>query len=140
PSSRSARSPARRRSPSGRPRQHRPCSRAPPEPGSFGDGPGPVRYPRDVTRHAAISGVGSSLPGGPVPNTYFESLVEPPDEWIRDRTGIVSRHSAETGVATSDLALDAAMKALKGAGLHAGQLDLIVVASLTPDTPIPSTA
>jgi 3-oxoacyl-[acyl-carrier-protein] synthase III len=93
-----------------------------------------------VTRHAAISGVGSSLPGRPVPNTYFESLVETSDEWIRDRTGIASRHFAEVGVTTSDLALEAAMGALDGAGVDAGQLDLIVVASLTPDTPIPSTA
>jgi 3-oxoacyl-[acyl-carrier-protein] synthase-3 len=93
-----------------------------------------------VTRHAAISGVGSSLPGGPVPNTYFESLVETSDEWIRDRTGIASRHFAEVGVNTSDLALEAAMRALEGAAVDAGQLDLIVVASLTPDTPIPSTA
>ncbi|HEY7400735.1 MAG TPA: 3-oxoacyl-ACP synthase, partial [Actinomycetota bacterium] len=84
--------------------------------------------------------MGSSLPGGPVPNTYFESLVETSDEWIRDRTGIASRHFAEVGVNTSDLALEAAMRALEGAAVDAGQLDLIVVASLTPDTPIPSTA
>jgi 3-oxoacyl-[acyl-carrier-protein] synthase-3 len=93
-----------------------------------------------VTRHAAISGVGSSLPGPPVPNSYFESLVETTDEWIRDRTGIESRHFASEGVTTSDLGLEAARSALEVAGLAADQLDLIVVGTLSPDTPIPSTA
>lgn len=99
-----------------------------------------VRYPRDVTRHAAISGVGSSLPDRLVPNTYFESLIDTTDEWIRDRTGIASRHFADEGVTTSDLALDAALRALEVAGVGADQLDLIVLGTLSPDTPIPSTA
>ncbi|MBI3647958.1 MAG: ketoacyl-ACP synthase III [Actinobacteria bacterium] len=93
-----------------------------------------------MTRHATIAGVGSALPGNRVPNTYFESLVETSDEWIQERTGIVARHFAPEGVNTSDLALEAATQALAAAGVGADQVDMIVCATLTPDTPIPSAA
>jgi len=93
-----------------------------------------------VTRHATITGVGSSLPPRLVPNTWFESRVETSDEWIRDRTGIEARHFVDEGVVTSDLAVDAARTAMAGAGIEAAQLDMIVVASVTGDTPFPSTA
>jgi len=93
-----------------------------------------------VTRHATITGVGSSLPPRLVPNTWFESRVETSDEWIRDRTGIEARHFVDEGVVTSDLAVDAAGTAMAEAGIEAAQLDMIIVASVTGDTPFPSTA
>jgi 3-oxoacyl-[acyl-carrier-protein] synthase-3 len=93
-----------------------------------------------VTRHATIAGVGSSLPPRLVPNTWFEDLVETNDEWIRDRTGIEARHFAEPDVQTSDLSVEAARGALESAGIEPGQLDMIVVATITGDTVFPATA
>jgi 3-oxoacyl-[acyl-carrier-protein] synthase-3 len=93
-----------------------------------------------VSRFATISGVGSSLPPRLVPNTWFEARVETSDEWIRDRTGIEARHFVDDGVVTSDLGVDAARIAMAEAGIEPAQLDMIVVASVTGDTPFPSTA
>ena len=93
-----------------------------------------------MTRHATITGVGSVLPSNRVPNTWFEDKVETSDAWIRDRTGIVARHFVDEGVVTSDLAVDAARIALDTAGISPAQVDLIVVATVTGDTPFPSTA
>jgi len=90
-------------------------------------------------RHAAVAGTGSALPERRVPNAYFEPLVETSDAWIRERTGIVARHFADEGVVTSDLATDAALRALESSGVAAEQVDLIVVGTLSPDTPFPST-
>jgi 3-oxoacyl-[acyl-carrier-protein] synthase-3 len=95
---------------------------------------------RPVTRHATITGVGSSLPPRLVPNTWFESQVETSDQWIRERTGIEARHFVEDGVVTSDLAVEAARKALDAAGITPEQIDMIVCASVTGDTPFPATA
>jgi 3-oxoacyl-[acyl-carrier-protein] synthase-3 len=91
-------------------------------------------------RHATIAGLGSRLPERVVPNTYFEGLVDTSDEWIRERTGIGRRHFAADGEATSDLAVDAVRRALDAAGMAPEQVDLIVCATLTPDTPIPAAA
>ena len=93
-----------------------------------------------VSRHATITGVGSSLPPRLVPNTWFEARVDTTDEWIRSRTGIEARHFADDGVVTSDLAVEAALIALRTAGIPAEQLDMIVCASVTGDTPFPATA
>jgi len=93
-----------------------------------------------VSRHATITGVGSSLPPRLVPNTWFEARVDTTDEWIRSRTGIEARHFADDGVVTSDLAVEAARLALRTAGIPAEQLDMIVCASVTGDTPFPATA
>jgi 3-oxoacyl-[acyl-carrier-protein] synthase-3 len=93
-----------------------------------------------VTRHATITGVGSVLPPNRVPNTWFEDKVETSDAWIRERTGIVARHFVDDGVVTSDLGVEAANIALDDAGISAAQVDLIVCASVTGDTPFPSTA
>jgi 3-oxoacyl-[acyl-carrier-protein] synthase-3 len=93
-----------------------------------------------VTRHAQVAGVGSFLPDNRIPNAYFESLVDTSDEWIRERTGITARRFAPEGVAASDLGAEAARRALDAAGLEPSQVDLIVCATLTGDTPIPSTA
>ena len=92
-----------------------------------------------VSRHATITGVGSSLPPRLVPNTWFEAQVDTTDEWIRSRTGIEARHFADDGVVTSDLAVEAARIALRTAGIPAEQLDMIVCASVTGDTPFPAT-
>ena len=93
-----------------------------------------------VSRHATITGVGSSLPPRLVPNTWFEARIDTTDEWIRSRTGIEARHFADDGVVTSDLAVEAARIALRTAGIPAEQLDMIVCASVTGDTPFPATA
>lgn len=93
-----------------------------------------------TARHATIAGLGSVLPERVVPNEFFESLVETSDEWIRERTGIRERRFADEGQATSDLAAEASARALETAGMAAEQLDLIVCATLTGDTPIPSAA
>ncbi len=91
-----------------------------------------------TTHHAAIAGVGSRLPERVVPNDWFESLIDTSDEWIRERTGIARRHFAADGEATSDLAVEAVRTALDAAGVAPEQIDLIVCATLTPDTPIPA--
>jgi 3-oxoacyl-[acyl-carrier-protein] synthase-3 len=93
-----------------------------------------------VSRHATITGVGSSLPPRLVPNSWFEARVDTTDEWIRSRTGIEARHFADDGVVTSDLAVEAARIALRTTGIPAEQLDMIVCASVTGDTPFPATA
>jgi 3-oxoacyl-[acyl-carrier-protein] synthase-3 len=93
-----------------------------------------------VSRHATITGVGSSLPPRLVLNTWFEARVDTTDEWIRSRTGIEARHFADDGVVTSDLAVEAARIALGTAGIPGEQLDMIVCASVTGDTPFPATA
>jgi 3-oxoacyl-[acyl-carrier-protein] synthase-3 len=101
-----------------------------------------VRFARlpAVTRSATITGVGSSLPPRLVPNTWFEDKVDTSDEWIRDRTGIEARHFVDEGVDTSDLVVEAARAAMESAAISAEQLDMIVVASVTGDTPFPATA
>jgi 3-oxoacyl-[acyl-carrier-protein] synthase-3 len=91
-------------------------------------------------RHATVAGLGSVLPDRIVPNEWFESLIDTSDEWIRDRTGIRERHFAVEGQTTSDLATEAARRALETAGIAPEQVDLVVCATLTGDTPIPSTA
>jgi 3-oxoacyl-[acyl-carrier-protein] synthase-3 len=75
-----------------------------------------------------------------VPNAHFEDLVDTTDEWIRDRTGIRERHYAADGEATSDLARDAAARAMEAAGIDAGDVELLVVATVTPDRPLPAAA
>ncbi len=91
-------------------------------------------------RHAAVVGVGAALPERVVPNTFFESILDTTDEWIRQRTGIGARHFASDGETTSDLATEAARRALDAAGIAAEQVDLLICATLTPDTPIPAAA
>ncbi len=91
-------------------------------------------------RYATIAGLGSRLPDRVVPNAEFERLVDTSDEWIRERTGIAERRFAVEGETTSDLATAAARLALEDAGVAPEQVDLIVCATLTPDTPIPAAA
>ena len=92
--------------------------------------------------YAQIAGVGSYLPGAPISN---EALIQAKgldssDEWIVTRTGIAARHHAPEGVTTSILAEEASRKALTDAGIEAADLDLIIVATSTPDMIFPSTA
>ena len=93
-----------------------------------------------MTRYATITGVGSVLPPNRVPNAWFEDKVETTDAWIRERTGIEARHFVDEGVVTSDLAVEASRIALETAGADPSQVDMIVCASVTGDTPFPSTA
>ena len=87
-----------------------------------------------------IIGTGSYLPKKVVTNDDLARTVDTSDEWIRTRTGIHSRHVAAEGELASDLALPAAQKALQAAGLNSADVDLIIVATTTPDIIFPSTA
>lgn len=98
-----------------------------------------------MKRYSRITGTGSFLPGNPVTNADLvrqlaEKGVDTSDQWIVERTGIRSRHFADTGVFSSDLGLVAARQALEAAGRAATDVDLIVVATSTPDMVFPSTA
>lgn len=88
--------------------------------------------------HARITGTGSYAPKKVITNHDLEKLVDTSDEWITERTGIKERRIAEKGQSTSDLAYEAAHKALKAAKLPAQELDLILVATTTPDMIMPN--
>ena len=88
--------------------------------------------------HARIIGTGSYAPKKVLTNHDLEKLVDTSDAWITERTGIKERRVVERGQSTSDLAYEASRKALKAAGLAAEDLDLILVATMTPDTILPS--
>lgn len=87
-----------------------------------------------------IIGLGSYLPPKILTNEDLEKMVDTSDEWITTRTGIKERRIAEDGVATSDLAVNAAGEALKNAKIKPGDVELIIVATVTPDMQFPSTA
>lgn len=89
---------------------------------------------------AGFLGTGSCLPEREMTNFDLEKIVDTNDEWIRTRTGIKARRFADEKTATSDLATGAAKKALEAAGITAEQLDMIIVATITPDMSFPSTA
>ena len=91
-------------------------------------------------RHATFAGLGSALPERAIPNGYFESFLETSDEWIVERTGIRERRFASDTENTSDLAADAARRALESARIAPEQVDMLIVATLTPDRPLPSSA
>jgi 3-oxoacyl-[acyl-carrier-protein] synthase-3 len=88
--------------------------------------------------HARITGTGSFAPRKVITNHDLEKLVDTSDDWITERTGIKERRIAEKGQTASDLAYEASRKALKAAGLAAQDIDLILVATMTPDTILPS--
>ena len=90
--------------------------------------------------YARIAGTGSCLPQNIVTNADLASRMHTSDEWIRTRTGIRQRHIAEPSQTASDLALPASLKALEAAGAAPSDVDLIVVATSTPDFVFPSTA
>ena len=89
---------------------------------------------------ARIIGTGSYLPARVVTNEELSKTLDTSDAWIRERTGIRQRHIADASQSTSDLALEAGRRALEAAGVKAADIDLIVVATSTPDFIFPSTA
>lgn len=98
----------------------------------------PRRRPRSLG--VSITGLGQYLPALQVTNDDMSRIVETSDAWIRERTGIESRHQADPAEASSDLAYEAARQALAQSDLDADDLDLIIVCTASPDTPLPSTA
>lgn len=93
-----------------------------------------------MTVRSVIAGVGSALPKRRVDNEELAQRVDTSDAWIVERTGIKSRYLAENGETTATLATDAARKALDQAGVDPGEIDLIVLATATPDQTFPSSA
>ena len=90
--------------------------------------------------YSRIAGTGSFLPPRVMENEEFTRRLDTSDAWIRSRTGIARRHIAEATQASSDLALEASRSALRAAGIGAKDLDLLIVATSTPDYIFPSTA
>ena len=87
-----------------------------------------------------ILGCGAYLPDKVLTNDDLAKIVDTTDEWITERTGIKRRHIVREGETTSDLALEAARRALTASGIEAGELDMVIVATTTPDETFPSTA
>jgi len=98
-----------------------------------------IPAPRTVAR-ARISSLAIFVPPRLLTNADLEKMVDTSDEWIQQRTGIKQRHIVDPGVATSDLATEAAKKAIERAGLTPSDIDFIVVGTTTPDMAFPSTA
>src|SRR3984885_6314514 len=97
-----------------------------------------VRPP--VARRAKISALGTYVPPRVLTNKDLEKMVATSDEWIYSRVGIRERHIVEAGVATSDMAVEAARQCLKNRGIEAAEIDAIIVATVTPDMFFPATA
>lgn len=93
-----------------------------------------------MTLRAVISGTGAYLPEHILTNHDLEQMMDTSDAWIRERTGITQRHIAADGELTSDLAAKAARIAMENAGVDPSGIDLVLVATSTPDLTMPSTA
>ncbi len=93
-----------------------------------------------VPVRAKISSIGTYVPPKLLTNADLEKMVATNDEWIQDRTGIRERHIVEQGVATSDLAVEAAKICLARRGIEASEVEVIIVATVTPDMMFPATA
>ena len=93
-----------------------------------------------MTLRSVIRGSGSALPRRAVTNAELATMVDTSDEWIVERSGIRTRYFAGEGESTSTLATDAARRALEAAGFDAGSVDLIVLATCTPDQTFPASA
>ena len=98
------------------------------------------RFRREGLRPVCISGLATYVPPRLLTNDDLERMVDTNHEWILQRTGITERHIVDPGVATSDLAKEAAVQALRQAGITAEDLGLIIVGTTTPDMMFPSTA
>ncbi len=94
----------------------------------------------EPTYKSMITGLGFAVPAKILTNGDLESIVETSDEWIKERTGMSERHVCDEATAASDLATEAAQKAMAKAGVQARDLDIIIVATVTGDTPFPATA
>lgn len=103
-----------------------------------------LRHPRAahqfLARTCSITGVGSYVPARVLRNADLERMVDTSDEWITTRTGIKERRLAAEHECTSDLATEAARRALQHAGVGPEAVDLIIVCTITPDMPFPATA
>lgn len=95
---------------------------------------------RQIVRNVKIIGTGSYAPSTIYTNKYLESLCPTNDEWIQTNLGIKERHIAQEGECTSDMATQAGLRAVEDAGLQVNDIDLIIVATATPDRKAPSTA
>lgn len=91
-------------------------------------------------RRVGFAGIGFHVPENVLTNADLERMVDTSDEWIRSRTGIQKRRVAPKGMGVSDLAAPAALAALSDAKISAAEVDLIIIATTTPDMPLPSTA
>ncbi|MFA6473173.1 MAG: beta-ketoacyl-ACP synthase III [Candidatus Latescibacterota bacterium] len=93
-----------------------------------------------MNNYPVITGLGFKVPSQVWDNGHLEKMVETTDEWIRTRTGIVTRHIAEDHETTASLASDAAIKAIDNAELKPSDIDVIIVATMTPEMGFPATA
>ncbi len=100
----------------------------------------PIAQKSQTLFRTRISGTGSYLPKKVLTNQDLEKIVDTNDEWITERTGIKQRHIAADDEITSDLALNAARRAIEAAGLTVNDIDMILVATVSPDQQMPSTA
>ncbi|MCU0255107.1 MAG: ketoacyl-ACP synthase III [Vicinamibacterales bacterium] len=100
----------------------------------------PVADPGQPRRRARVASLATYVPPRLLTNADLEKLVDTTDEWILQRTGIRERHVVDPGVATSDLAKEAALEAIARAGLEPTDIELIIVGTTTPDTIFPCTA
>ena len=105
-----------------------------------GSRPSPRKAPRTGGRPTTIRSLATYVPPRLLTNADLEKMVDTSDEWILQRTGIRERHIVESGVATSDLGKEAAIKAIAKAGLTPADIGVIVVGTVTPDMFFPSTA
>ena len=101
-----------------------------------------LRSPRSkrLTRAVHIVGTGSYVPDHVLTNADLEKMVDTTDEWITTRSGIKERRIAPDWMCTSDMATEAARRAMDQAGVREDEIDLIICATITPDTPFPATA
>ena len=99
-----------------------------------------MSQPGRALRRAKISALGTYVPPKVLTNFDLEKIIDTSDQWIVDRVGIRERHIAEKDVATSDLAVEAATKCLAERGISASDVELIIVATVTPDMLFPATA
>jgi len=97
------------------------------------------RFPPQLSTRAAITGLGHFLPDTILTNHDLEQIVDTSDEWIVDRTGIRERRIAGDGESASTLAVEAATRAIKDAGLTPSDIDALIVATCSTDQPIPHT-
>ena len=93
-----------------------------------------------MTRRAVVLGTGAALPARRMSNEELAKIVDTSDEWIVERTGIRNRHVAGEGETTATLATDAARRAIEASGIAANDIDLIVLATATPDQTFPASA
>jgi 3-oxoacyl-(acyl-carrier-protein) synthase III len=100
----------------------------------------PLRTFRSTGRPVAIAGLGVHAPEKVLTNQDLEKMVDTSDQWITERTGIKRRHVAEPGTTTYSLATEAARKSLAASAVRPGELDMIIVATSSPDGPFPSVA